>query len=177
MVRADEAGAGLEPVARETCLQALARGPRTRAQLAQLLRQRRIPDDVAASVLGRLAEVGLIDDAEFAAAWVDLRHRRRGLSRDALARELGQRGVDDDVTTPAVDRIGADEELATAQRLVARQLPATRKLPAVARVRKLCGALARKGYSPETTLHIVLEALRTEGVDVAELEDAGITEL
>jgi regulatory protein len=167
----------LEAVARDACLRALARGPRTRAQLAQTLRQRRIPDEVAESVLGRLAEVGLVDDADFAAAWVDLRHHGRGLSRDALARELGERGVDDDVTAMAVDRIGAEEELATAQRLVARQLPTTRNLPAVARARKLCGMLARKGYSPEMALHVVLEALRGEGVDLGEFEEVGISEL
>jgi regulatory protein len=94
-----------------------------------------------------------------------------------LARELGQRGVDNDVTAVAVDRIGIGEELATAQRLVARQLPATRKLPAVARVRKLCGVLARKGYPPEMTMRVVIDALRNEGVDLGELEDVGISEL
>ena len=71
------------------------RGPRTRAQLATALRKRRIPDEVAESVLSRFAEVGLIDDAAFARAWVESRHHGRGLARQALSAELRQRGIPD----------------------------------------------------------------------------------
>jgi regulatory protein len=126
---------------------------------------------VAESVLGRFAEVGLIDDAAFAAGWVDSRHRGRGLARDALAHELNQRGVSGDLTTQAVDRIGADVELATARDLVARRLAATRPLPPVARVRKLCGLLARKGYPADVALQVVRDALRGDGVELDELEE------
>src|SRR5262249_23326143 len=79
---------GGEEAARVICLRLLTSGPRTRAQLATALRKRRIPDEVADSVLGRFAEVGLIDDAAFARAWVESRHHGRGLGRRALAAEL-----------------------------------------------------------------------------------------
>jgi len=171
---AEVAEVDFESLARETCLAALTRGPRSRAQLARALRRRGIPDEVADSVLGRLAEVGLIDDAEFAAAWVESRHRGRGLARDALAQELRERGVANELTVAAAGRIGADEELATARRLVASRLAATRRLPAVARARKLCAMLARKGYPAELAIQVVRDALTGEGVDPRELEEAGV---
>jgi len=71
----------------------LTAAPRTRAQLYSALSRRGVPDETAEAVLGRFAEVGLIDDAMFAASWVESRHHGRGLSARALAAELRQRGV------------------------------------------------------------------------------------
>ncbi|HEY2306223.1 MAG TPA: regulatory protein RecX, partial [Streptosporangiaceae bacterium] len=79
-----DAEPGSEEAARAICLRLLTAGPRTRAQLATALRKRRIPDEVAEAVLSRFTEVGLIDDAAFARAWVESRHHSRGLARRAL---------------------------------------------------------------------------------------------
>src|ERR1700753_876665 len=79
-------------LAREICLRQLAGRPRTRAELAQVLGKRAISEEVIAEVLDRYDEVGIIDDAAFARAWVSTRHHGRGLARRALANELRQRG-------------------------------------------------------------------------------------
>jgi regulatory protein len=110
-------------------------------------------------VLTRLAEVGLIDDAMFARAWVESRHYGRGLARRALAAELGQRGVAREDVSAAVAELSADTELATARALVERRLAATKGLPPQARIRKLVGVLARKGYSPAMAFRVVREAI------------------
>src|SRR6516164_3070711 len=52
--------------ARDVCLRLLTLAPRTRAQLAEALRKRGIPDEAANEVLSRYEDVGLIDDAAFA---------------------------------------------------------------------------------------------------------------
>ena len=70
--------------ARQLCLRLLTGRPRTRVQLAEAMSRRGIPDDAAAAVLARFTEVGLIDDAAFARAWVESRHHGRGLARRAL---------------------------------------------------------------------------------------------
>src|SRR2546429_5883114 len=49
-------GPGGEEAARAICLRLLTTGPRTRAQLATALRKRRVPDEVAESVLSRRSE-------------------------------------------------------------------------------------------------------------------------
>jgi len=156
---------GGEEAARLICLRLLTGGPRTRAQLATALRKRRIPDEVANCVLGRFAEVGLIDDAAFARAWVESRHHGRGLARKALAAELRQRGVADGEVRSAVGLLGRQDELATAQQLVAKRVAASRGKPMPVRARQLMGMLARKGYSAGLAAQVVREALERDQAD------------
>jgi regulatory protein len=145
----------------------LAVAPKTRAQLAGALRRRGVPEEAAEAVLGRFADVGLIDDAMFANAWVESRHYSRGLSGRALAAELRTRGVPADDIKAAVGGLDPEQEIATARSLVARRLSATRGQPASARVRRLIGVLARKGYSQALAYRLAREALEQEGVDLA----------
>lgn len=156
-----------EAVARQVCLQMLTAAPRTRAQLATALRRRGVPDETAEAVLGRFADVKLIDDAMFATAWVESRHHGRGLSGRALAAELRGRGVASGDIQAAVARLDPEQEVETARSLVAARLAATRGRPAPARARRLIGALARKGYSPALAYRLTREALEQEGLDLA----------
>jgi regulatory protein len=156
-----------EAAARQICLNMLTAAPRTQAQLAGALRRKGIPDDVAEAVLGRFAEVRLIDDAAFAAAWVESRHHGRGLAGRALAAELRQRGVAQTDIQAAVDGLDPERELATARELARRRLSATRGQPLVTRVRRLTAMLARKGYPAGLAYRVVREALDQEGIDLA----------
>ncbi|WP_245667808.1 regulatory protein RecX [Actinomadura macra] len=158
-----------EAAARELCLRLLAASPRTRAQLADALRRKSIPDEVADRVLSRFTDVGLIDDEAFAQAWVQSRHAGRGLAKRALAAELRRRGVADDTVSDAVESLNPGQEEATARTLVDRRLRATRGLDPAKRTRRLVGLLARKGYSPALSYRVVKEALEEEGVTLEDL--------
>ncbi|MBI0294020.1 recombination regulator RecX [Streptomyces sp. PRKS01-29] len=161
---------GPEEQARAICLRLLTGTPRTRKQLADALRTRGIPDDAAQEVLSRFEDVGLIDDAAFAGAWVESRHHSRGLARRALARELRTKGVDSVLIDDAVGQLDADQEERTARELVERKLRATRGLDREKRIRRLAGMLARKGYSEGLALRVVRRALEEEGEDPELLE-------
>ena len=165
---AGDGGVDPEEAARQICLRLLAAGPRTRAQLAGALRRRRVPDEIAEAVLGRFAEVRLIDDAAFAQAWVETRHHGRGLARRALSAELRQRGVAAEEVRAAVGSLGDADELATARRLVAKRVGASRGRPLPARMRSLVGILARKGYPAGLAYQVVREALEQDGPPGAE---------
>jgi regulatory protein len=171
--RAEEGEPSGDPAerARAICLRLLAGTPRTRKQLADALRKREIPEDVADEVLSRFEEVGLIDDGAFADAWVESRHHGRGLARRALARELRTKGVDSALIDEAVGQLDAEREETTARELVARKLRATRGLDRDKRLRRLAGMLARKGYSEGMALRVVRQALEEEGEDTEGLED------
>lgn len=155
-----------EQVARQICLSQLERAPRTRAELAAVLARRGVPEEAASVVLSRFADVGLIDDALFAQLWVSSRHRGKGLAGRALSQELRRKGVDDQVAAEAVGALDPDEELATARSLVQRRLRVTAGLPPEARVRRLAGLLARKGYPAGLAFRVVREALVQEGAEV-----------
>src|SRR5215831_13049614 len=150
---AGDGGVDPEEAARQICLRLLAAGPRTRAQLASALRRRRVPDEIAEAVLGRFAE-----------AWVETRHHGRGLARRALSAELRQRGVAAEEVRAAVGSLGDADELATARRLVAKRIGASRGRPLPARVRHLVGVLARKGYPAGLAYQVVREALERDGL-------------
>ena len=130
-----------------------------------MLARKGVEAEVAEQVLGRFAEVGMIDDALFARMWVTSRHRGRGLAGAALRQELRRKGVDEELVTAAVAELEPGQELATAHALVARRLPSTRGLAPDARVRRLAGMLARKGYPAGLAFRVVREALAAEGVD------------
>ncbi|WP_432069876.1 recombination regulator RecX [Streptomyces sp. AA1529] len=168
-----EAAEPADPVerARAICLRLLTGTPRTRRQLADALRKREVPEAAAEEVLARFEDVGLIDDAAFAAAWVDSRHHSRGLARRALARELRTKGVDSTVIDEAVGRLDSDSEEETARVLVARKLRSTRGLDREKRLRRLVGMLARKGYSEGLALRVVRRALEEEGEDPEMLDE------
>ncbi|WP_328536319.1 recombination regulator RecX [Streptomyces sp. NBC_00344] len=157
--------------ARAICLRLLTGTARTRKQLADALSKREIPDEVSDEVLSRFEEVGLIDDAAFADAWVESRHHGRGLARRALARELRTKGVDSELIEEAVGRLDSEQEEETARELVARRLRSTRGMDRDKRLRRLAGMLARKGYPEGMALRVVRRALEEEGED---LEDDGL---
>lgn len=168
-----EKGEPRDPVeqARNICLRLLTGTPRTRKHLADALRKREIPDEAAEEVLSRFEDVGLIDDAAFADAWVESRHHGRGLARRALVRELRTKGVDSAVIDEAVGQLDAEQEEATARELVARKLRSTRGLERDRRLRRLAGMLARKGYGEGMALRVVRQALEEEGEDTEGLDE------
>ena len=159
-----------EAQARQICLRLLTAAPRTRAELAAALDRRGVPAEAAEAVLERFTDVGLIDDAAFARAWVESRHYSRGLSRRSLSAELRQHGVDADEIREAVSTLDPELEVATARRLVEQKLAGTRGQPPDARIRRAAGALARKGYPPGLVFRLIKEVLEQEGSSEAGFE-------
>jgi regulatory protein len=152
-----------EARARQICLRLLTIAPRTRAHLAQALHRRGVPAEAAENVLSRFTDVGLIDDAAFARAWVESRHHSRGLSRRSLSAELRRQGVESDEIREAVETLDPEQEVATARRLVEQKLAGTRGQPPEVRVRRAAGTLARKGYPPGLIFRLIKEVLEQEG--------------
>lgn len=162
-----------ESVARGVCLRALTGAPKTRQQLADLLAQRGVPEEAAATVLDRFTEVGLIDDAAFARAWVSSRQAGRGLARRALSAELRARGVEPEVAAEAVGEVDDEDERAAARRLVERRAAGMRRLDRTTATRRLMGMLARKGYSGGLAAAVVREVLDDVGADDAAGDEFG----
>jgi len=163
--------------ARQVCLDLLQARPRTRQELTRALAKKGVPEDAAVTVLERFTDVGLIDDALFASLWVTSRHRGKGLAGRALSQELRRKGVDDELVREAVGELEPEQEEQTARDLVRRKLPATRGLAADARVRRLAGMLARKGYAGGLAFRVVKEELEAEGAELPDLDTDGLSHL
>src|SRR5215218_6684166 len=152
-----------EEQARALCLRLLTARARTRAELEGQLAKRGYPDDVSAKVLDRLAHVGLVDDADFAEQWVRSRRVNAGKGKRALAAELRNKGVDNEVITAALADIDAGAERERAEQLVNDKLRRERHTDDEAKLtRRLVGMLARRGYSQTMAFDVVKVALANE---------------
>lgn len=154
--------------ARSLCLRLLTARARTRAELEGQLAKRGYPDDISATVLDRLAQVGLVDDEDFAEQWVRSRRLNAGKGKRALAAELRTKGVDSEVITAALAGIDAGAERTRAEELVRDKLrreklgdPGDRDAENKV-ARRLVGMLARRGYGQSLALDVVTTELNNE---------------
>src|ERR1700734_1997334 len=151
--------------ARALCLRLLTVRARTRAELAGQLAKRGYPDDVSSRVLDRLADVGLVDDVDFAEQWVHSRRVNAGKGKRALAAELRTKGVDNDVITSVLGGINPAAERGRAEELVRKKLRRENLSDeaADARVtRRLVGMLARRGFAQSMAYDVVSVELAGE---------------
>lgn len=146
-------------VARQIVLRQLAMAPRSRAELMQKLEHRDCPAAVAATVLDRMTEVGLIDDQAYAQMLVRSQQSGRGLARRALARELRTKGIEDHLAEQALATISDEDERDRARALVDKKLRAMHGLGTDVQTRRLAGMLARKGYSSGVTFAVIRAAI------------------
>lgn len=148
-----------EQVARTIILNALNRAPKTRAQLADLLKSRGVPEETGQAVLDRFEELRLINDEQFAYDWVMSRHEHRRLSKRALAMELRRKGVSDEHINLAITHIDIDSEHSAAVDVARRKSRSTEGLAESVRYRRIMSAVMRKGYSASVAAAAVREVL------------------
>jgi regulatory protein len=154
-----------EEQARNLCLRLLTARARTRSELAAQLTKRGYPDDVGERVLDRLADVGLIDDRDFAEQWVRSRRIQAGKGKRALASELRTKGIDDGLIADALADIDASAERTRAEQLVADKLRRERlsdDTDDTKVARRLVAMLARRGYGQSMAFDVVKVALAGE---------------
>ena len=166
MDKPDSADVNPHAVAREIALRQLTVRARTRAELARALARKNVPEEVADSVLDRLTEVGLIDDAVFARDWLAAGGRRQK-SRRVLLGELAEKGVDRELIDEAAGELEAERDYEVARGFAARKATALAGLEPAVRYRRLAGALARRGFPASVVAQVTREAL----ADLRESED------
>jgi regulatory protein len=123
----------------------LARRAHSHAELRQKLVRKGFEADDVQAALGRLAELGYLDDEAFARGLV----RRRSVSRGplALAAELSAKGIDRAGTAAALAAFDPEAQLAAAT-VLAERLYAANPLPGYRETLDKVGSkLLRRGFS------------------------------
>lgn len=158
---AEEAGPGAdaESVARGIVLRQLSMTARSRVQLERKLRQRGCDDAVAARVLDRMTELGLVDDEAYAGTMVREKHAVKGLARGALAHQLRQQGIDPELAGEALQQVAAGDERLRAEQLAMKKMRTMGGLAPDVQARRLAALLARKGYPGEIAWPVVRDAI------------------
>jgi regulatory protein len=130
------------------CAGLIVRRPRSLAEVRRYLQLRRLPPAAIERVVQRLAANHLLDDAAFAASWVENRQDLHPRSRRALRAELRSKGV----SVEESERALADVHDSAAALESARR-KATRwegKLPRPEFMRKILSFLALRGFDYHT---------------------------
>jgi regulatory protein len=104
-------------------------------------------------VIERMTQNGLLNDSQFAQAWVENRSAFHPRSRRALSMELHRKGITDEVIGQTLSESGNEEEMAyqAAQRQA-------KKLAGLERFEfrnKLGAFLGRRGFSFETISPVI----------------------
>ena len=113
-------------------------------------------------VLYKLEKERLLDDADFARQWVEARANRK-MGRERIARELRQKGVDEEEAAAALEDIDEEEQLAAALRLA--EKAAARLKPGEDPRRgaqRIIGMLIRRGYGWDVAREAVEKALNSD---------------
>jgi regulatory protein len=146
-------------VAYQKALHFISYRPRATAEVQKKLVEKGFSEAVIVETLDRLQRNGLLDDAQFAQAWVENRTTFRPRSRRVLAFELRQKGIVDETIDQALGEAIDEESLA----YEAGQRPARRLAGLEAReFRTRVGAfLARRGF-PYDVVRPVVDRLWSE---------------
>jgi regulatory protein len=157
--------------AKNTILNILSMVAKTRSQLEQRLTEKGHSPEVIEEAINRMIEVGVIDDAAFARNYTSSLHDGRGLARRAISRDLNQKGIDQETIEKALEGLDADAEYSRAVDLVRKKARSTANLDPQARVRRLVGMLARKGYPGNVAFSVVKEVLAEESPEIKDMEN------
>lgn len=144
----------------EAALRLLSYRPRSEAELKRRLAMRGFEAASVDEEMGRLRNVGLVDDARFAELWVADRQSNAPRSSHLLRQELRKKGVERQATDAALVEI--DDEEAAIELAVSRG----RRLGEAdfeSFARRLGGFLQRRGFSFGTAERAVREAWERMG--------------
>jgi regulatory protein len=147
----------------QAALRALDTRPRSIAELRDRLQRKEFPPEAIDAAITRLADLGLVNDAEFARFWIENRQISRPRGAMALRDELRRKGVSNDVIAAAItELVPAADDLERAMISARAVLP--RYIAAADRLsfqRRLGGYLERRGFS-FTTIRPVIDTLWAE---------------
>lgn len=154
--------------AREAALKLLERTRRTRVDLERKLADKGFAPAAVADALERLARVGLVDDAEFARAFLAGRWGRKPSGWRSLQMQLRSKGVSEADTLAGRARIeerdGVVDEFATARKLVEQASRRYASLEPRVRQQRLYALLARRGFDGD----VIRRALAMREIDAGE---------
>jgi len=125
---------------------------RSESEIRKNLQKHEIPESVIEETLERLRRDKLVNDDQFAQAWVENRSTFRPRSRRMLAMELRQKGLDDESMETALEDV--DDE-ALAYEAAQKRAPRFKELEWIEFRKKMSGFLARRGFPYSVVKSIV----------------------
>jgi regulatory protein len=143
-------------------LNALVARAKSKGELLTHLKARGTEDQVANATIFRLQEAGLVNDQEFAIAWVTSRHEHKKISKRIIATELRQKGVTQEEINHALESIDDDAEYQSAFELAMKKYSTMSRLEPEVQIRRIQSLLQRKGFG----FPIISRVMRELGIGI-----------
>jgi regulatory protein len=138
--------------AKSTALRLISLRPRSVYEVQTHLQRKSFDDEIINQVIEKMMALDLLDDAAFAAYWVEQRETFRPRSRFALSQELHQKGVSRAQIDAALEQV---DEMAAARRAAEKKAASWAGLPEDEFRARLARFLQRRGFSYE----VIVETL------------------
>jgi regulatory protein len=141
--------------------------PRSRREIADYFRRKKIEPEIGEAVLTRLERLGLVDDAEFARFWVENRQSFRPRGSRALRVELRQKGIAGETIDAALSDLG--DEVETAREAGRKKLRTLGRLDDREFHTRMVAFLQRRGFTYAAAAHAARDLAQERGVANVEI--------
>lgn len=142
--------------ARKTALNALGRRSLSRGQLIERLQRRGHDADAAASVADELEADGWLDDAAYARELAESLCRSQPASQRLIVHKLVQRKFSRDLAERvAAEVLEGTDAVEQAMEFAEKRYRSMQSLSPAVAVRRIAGALARRGFDHSTTREVI----------------------
>lgn len=137
-----------------------------RDDLKQLSFKRKIKGDqeisemVVDKLMEKLRRKGLVNDLEFARAWVESRSKKKGTV--ALKSELFQKGIAREVVEEVLSEAQPSSETETAKKLLEKRIGRWKSLPEIEVKQKSLRFLMSRGFDYETSKEVLENVLKED---------------
>lgn len=149
----------------EKAVRVLNAASQTSSGLHLKLKRAGFSQEAADQACRRAVELGYVNDRAYAATVVEKR-LRQGTGGALISRELGHKGIDQELVREAVGEVDSEAELRSATELAAKLLRRHASEPEATRRReKVLSALARRGFSGHVTREAYARATAPEGIN------------
>ena len=138
-----------ENEAKEVALRFLSFRRRTEKEVKDKLKKKDFDERTIKSIIDKLKEYDLINDSEFATAWVKERLAYKPRGKKLLRQELWKKGIKKDIIDQVTEELCQDEDKSASELLEKIKKRYKNLEPKVAR-RRMLSLLLRRGFSYET---------------------------
>ena len=137
-----------------------------RSYILKKITKWKISSEYLEKVMGRLGELGYVDDLKFAQAFIGSRNRSRPKGQMLIRMELQRKGVDLELAQKAQELLkndGSDTELDLARNAATKKLRSLERHDRTGQRNKLYSFLARRGFD-HTTISSVIDEMLPKGL-------------
>jgi regulatory protein len=150
--------------ARQYALRYVGQRMRSRQEVERKLAEKEFPPETIAAAIRFLEEYRMIDDREFARAFVNDQLLKRPVGRRRLANELRRRGLaKEEIEETMADAVPEEDELANAMAAAEKKAPSIRHDDPRKWERSMASFLAGRGFAWEVVAKVLAHFRKSKG--------------